>query len=126
MCVSERLKEKGYREISRVLIIVINSVLALLFLGLDVDAAQIMNNLDVDRSWTEKEDWQIKADIESELWWSPFVDSDEITVSVNDKEQHLIFSSLSFLLSQLIMMRTLSQQLGTTFGASLLLTGHAL
>jgi osmotically-inducible protein OsmY len=44
----------------------------------------VRNNLDVGRSWTEKEDWQIKADVESELWWSPFVDSDEITVSVND------------------------------------------
>jgi osmotically-inducible protein OsmY len=44
----------------------------------------VRNNLDVGRSWTEKEDWEIKADVESELWWSPFVDSNEIIVSVND------------------------------------------
>jgi osmotically-inducible protein OsmY len=29
-----------------------------------------------------KSDWQIARDIQDELWWSPFVDSDEITVSV--------------------------------------------
>jgi osmotically-inducible protein OsmY len=44
----------------------------------------VRNNIDVGRTWTEKEDWEIKTDVDSELWWSPFVDSDEITVSVND------------------------------------------
>jgi osmotically-inducible protein OsmY len=29
-----------------------------------------------------KSDWQIAQDIQDELWWSPFVDSDDITVSV--------------------------------------------
>jgi len=33
---------------------------------------------------TAKSDWEIKEDIESELFWSPFVDSDEITVTVDD------------------------------------------
>lgn len=33
---------------------------------------------------TAKSDWEIKGDIESELFWSPFVDSDEITVTVDD------------------------------------------
>lgn len=31
-----------------------------------------------------KTDSQIKKDIESELWWSPFVDADEVDVSVDD------------------------------------------
>ncbi len=33
---------------------------------------------------TAKSDWEIQEDIESELFWSPFVDSDEITVTVDD------------------------------------------
>jgi osmotically-inducible protein OsmY len=44
----------------------------------------VRNSIDIGRSWTEKEDWEIKADVDSELWWSPFADSDEISVSVND------------------------------------------
>ncbi len=31
-----------------------------------------------------REDWQIAEQIRDELWWSPFVDSDEVTVSVDD------------------------------------------
>jgi osmotically-inducible protein OsmY len=31
-----------------------------------------------------KSDWQIKSDIESELFWSPFVDSDDVNVTVDD------------------------------------------
>ena len=46
--------------------------------------ADLINNLSVERSWTPKEDWEIKQDIESELWWSPFVDSEDIDVSVSD------------------------------------------
>ena len=33
---------------------------------------------------TTKADSVIKEDIESQLWWSPFVDSDQINVSVED------------------------------------------
>ncbi len=29
-------------------------------------------------------DWEIHEDVEDELWWSPFVDSDEVTVTVDD------------------------------------------
>lgn len=42
----------------------------------------IANNLDVDYEFTEKTDQEIKEDIESQLWWSPFVDSDDISVEV--------------------------------------------
>ncbi len=31
-----------------------------------------------------RSDWWIKEDIEDELWWSPFVDSDDVTVRVDD------------------------------------------
>jgi osmotically-inducible protein OsmY len=43
----------------------------------------IRNNLDVDYQFTAKTDREIKNDIEDQLWWSPFVDSDDITVEVN-------------------------------------------
>jgi osmotically-inducible protein OsmY len=36
-----------------------------------------------------KSDWQIKADIEDELFWSPFVDADDVTVTVNHGEATL-------------------------------------
>lgn len=33
---------------------------------------------------TTKSDWEIETDIESQLFWSPFVDSDEVTVNVDN------------------------------------------
>ncbi|MFO7905483.1 MAG: BON domain-containing protein [Pirellulaceae bacterium] len=42
----------------------------------------IRNNLDVDYEATAKTDREIKEDIESQLFWSPFVDSDDVTVKV--------------------------------------------
>jgi len=45
---------------------------------------KIKNNLQVYGTWKWKTDWEIKEDIESELFWSPFVDSDQIHVSVED------------------------------------------
>ncbi len=50
---------------------------------------EVENHIDVDFTWTYKTDWEIKEDIQSELWWSPFVDSDEITVSVDNAEATL-------------------------------------
>ena len=29
-------------------------------------------------------DWEIRSDIESELWWSPYVDEDQVTVTVEN------------------------------------------
>lgn len=43
---------------------------------------EIQNNLDVDYEFTAKTDQEIKDDIESQLFWSPFVDGDDITVEV--------------------------------------------
>lgn len=34
--------------------------------------------------WREKNDWEIQEDIESELGWSIYLDSDEISVAVKD------------------------------------------
>lgn len=44
----------------------------------------IKNNLDVYETWRWKTDWEITEDIEDELFWSPFVDGDEVHVSVKD------------------------------------------
>lgn len=45
----------------------------------------VQNDLIVPESWGwGMADWEIKEDIEDELWWSPFVDSNEVTVSVKD------------------------------------------
>ncbi|MGD9042027.1 MAG: BON domain-containing protein, partial [Desulfobacteraceae bacterium] len=47
----------------------------------------VENRLTVEDSLPEgkaKSDWEIKEDIESELSWDPFVDSDEVTVTVSD------------------------------------------
>jgi len=44
----------------------------------------VQNFLDVRSTWTAKSDRELKEDIEDELFWSPFVDSDEVTVFVED------------------------------------------
>jgi osmotically-inducible protein OsmY len=41
------------------------------------------NNLTMTQGWTWKDDWELKEDVESQLFWSPFVDSDRVTVSVD-------------------------------------------
>jgi len=42
----------------------------------------VINNIKVERNWTPKNDSDIKTDIENELWWSVFVDEDDIAVTV--------------------------------------------
>lgn len=44
----------------------------------------IKNNLKVEYITSPKSDWEIKQDIESELFWSYFVDSDDISVRVEN------------------------------------------
>ena len=46
--------------------------------------AAVVNNLELKQDWEPKADWKIRQDIENELWWSPFVDQDNISVSVED------------------------------------------
>jgi osmotically-inducible protein OsmY len=45
---------------------------------------EVSNDLRVNHSWVEKEDWQIQRDVENELWWSPFVDEKDITIIVDN------------------------------------------
>lgn len=44
----------------------------------------LANRLDIREGYTLKSDWEIREDIEDQLWWSPFVDSDEVRVTVTD------------------------------------------
>jgi osmotically-inducible protein OsmY len=46
--------------------------------------AAVVNNLELNRNWKAKDDWEIEQDIGSELWWSPFVDEDSVSVTVSD------------------------------------------
>lgn len=44
----------------------------------------VQNVINVRTQWPYRNDWEIKRDIKSQLYWSPFVDSDAITVTVED------------------------------------------
>lgn len=45
----------------------------------------VVNLVDVDLDWKpEKNDWEIQADVENQLWWSPFVDGEQIDVDVEE------------------------------------------
>lgn len=44
----------------------------------------VLNRLRVDTPRLKKDDAEIHEDVKSQLWWSPFVDSDSISVSVDD------------------------------------------
>jgi len=52
--------------------------------------ADVTNNLQVRTTWTPKDDWEIKGNIEDELWWSPFVDAEDISVTVTDGTATLV------------------------------------
>lgn len=43
----------------------------------------VVNKIDHDRVWTWQPDHEIRADIERQLFWSPFVDGEDITVTVD-------------------------------------------
>lgn len=44
----------------------------------------VVNNIDFDYEWTWKPDWEIREDVKSQFAWSPFVDGDDISVSVDN------------------------------------------
>jgi osmotically-inducible protein OsmY len=44
----------------------------------------VVNNIDYEHEWTWKPDWEIREDVKSQLFWSPFVDEDEVSVTVDD------------------------------------------
>jgi osmotically-inducible protein OsmY len=49
-----------------------------------VGVTDVANYIRVRQVWEWKSDAEIKADVEDELFWSPYVDSEDITVKVND------------------------------------------
>jgi len=50
----------------------------------------VRNNLQVETPRTKKTDWEIKEDIEDELWWSPRIHSEGISVSVENGTATLV------------------------------------
>ena len=44
----------------------------------------VSNYLAVGDGWDIQDDWEIAEDIAGELFWSPFVDSDDVAVTVVD------------------------------------------
>ncbi|MBD3384741.1 BON domain-containing protein [candidate division KSB1 bacterium] len=44
----------------------------------------VVNNIDYQHVWTWKSDWMIKRDIESQYYWSPVIESDNITLTVEN------------------------------------------
>lgn len=44
----------------------------------------VVNDLEYDHEWRWKPDWEIRAAVEDQIFWSPFVDADEVNVSVDD------------------------------------------
>ena len=49
-----------------------------------IHVAEVENSIKLDHSWTWKRDVAIQEDVIDELFWSPFVDEDDITVRVED------------------------------------------
>jgi osmotically-inducible protein OsmY len=43
----------------------------------------ILNNLDYDYEWSWKPDWVLREDIKDELYWSPFVDEEQVSITVD-------------------------------------------
>jgi osmotically-inducible protein OsmY len=44
----------------------------------------VVNNIDFEHKWVWKPDWQIKDDVKSQLFWDPFVDENQVNVSVEN------------------------------------------
>lgn len=44
----------------------------------------VVNHLRVSDVWTWKPDWEIKEDVQKELFWSPYVDENDVEVSVDE------------------------------------------
>ena len=46
--------------------------------------AGVINSIDYEYEWIWKPDWEIRADVQDQLAWSPFVDAEDVSVSVDD------------------------------------------
>jgi osmotically-inducible protein OsmY len=49
-----------------------------------IGVSEVANFITVSRIWEWRSDAEIKADVNSQLFWSPYVDSEDITVKVED------------------------------------------
>ncbi len=45
---------------------------------------EVANFIDYEHTQPEKEDWQLKRDVENEFFWSPYVDKDNVKIDVSD------------------------------------------
>ena len=46
--------------------------------------SRVVNNISSERQWSWKPDWQLKDNIERQYFWSPFVDGDQVNVTVEN------------------------------------------
>jgi osmotically-inducible protein OsmY len=44
----------------------------------------VVNNVDYEHQWSWKPDREIREDVKDQLWWSPFVDENQVFVSVEN------------------------------------------
>jgi len=47
-------------------------------------AVVVVNNIKYEHEWVWEPDYQIRREVKDQLWWSPFVDSDDISVDVKN------------------------------------------
>lgn len=45
---------------------------------------EVANFIDYEHSQPEKEDWQLRRDVENEFFWSPYVEIDDVKIDVSD------------------------------------------
>lgn len=46
--------------------------------------AMVVNNVNYDYEWEEKDDWLIRLDVDDQLFWDPRVDQTDISIAVNN------------------------------------------
>lgn len=44
----------------------------------------VIDNVEYEREWVWKPDWEIREQVDDQLFWSPFVDADQVTVAVDN------------------------------------------
>jgi osmotically-inducible protein OsmY len=44
----------------------------------------VINNIQFEHSWSWRPDWEIREEVKEELFWSPFVNEDQVSVTVDE------------------------------------------
>ena len=44
----------------------------------------VQNNIDYNRQWEWKTDWNIAEDVRDQMWWSPYVEEEQVSVTVEN------------------------------------------